>query len=59
MKTAGLPGAKSIDKYDFSFHPQVNKKEIMSLFDMDFVGQRENVIFPGPPPSPLFPRKKS
>jgi DNA replication protein DnaC len=49
MKTAGLPGAKSIDEYDFSFHPQLNKKEIMSLFDMDFVSQRENVIFLGPP----------
>ncbi len=29
MKTAGLPTAKSIDEYDFSFHPQLNKKEIM------------------------------
>jgi DNA replication protein DnaC len=25
MKTAGLPTAKSIDEYDFSFHPQLNK----------------------------------
>jgi DNA replication protein DnaC len=49
MKTAGLPTAKSIDEYDFSFHPQLNKKEIISLFDMDFIGKKENVIFLGPP----------
>jgi DNA replication protein DnaC len=49
MKTAGLPTAKSIDEYDFGFHPQLNKKEIMALFDMDFIAKKENVIFLGPP----------
>jgi DNA replication protein DnaC len=49
MKTAGLPTAKSIDEYDFSFHPQLNKKEIMTLFDMQFIAKHENVIFLGPP----------
>ena len=49
MKTAGLPTAKSIDEYDFSFHPQLNKKEIMALFDMEFIEKHENVIFLGPP----------
>ena len=49
MKTAGLPTAKSIDEYDFGFHPQLNKKEIMALFDMDFISKKENVIFLGPP----------
>jgi DNA replication protein DnaC len=49
MKTAGLPTAKSIEEYDFSFHPQLNKKEIMALFDMEFIEKHENVIFLGPP----------
>ena len=49
MKTAGLPAAKTIDGYDFSFHPGLNKKEVMALFDMDFVSKQENVIFLGPP----------
>ncbi|HLE17320.1 MAG TPA: ATP-binding protein, partial [Syntrophales bacterium] len=26
MKTAGLPTAKTIEEYDFSFHPQLDKK---------------------------------
>jgi DNA replication protein DnaC len=49
MKTAGLPAAKSIEEYDFGFHPQLNKKEIMALFDMQFIEKHENVIFLGPP----------
>lgn len=49
MKTAGLPTAKTIEQYDFTFHPKLNKKEVMSLFDLDFISKKENVIFLGPP----------
>lgn len=49
MKTAGLPRAKTIDGYDFSFHPHLDKKMVMELFDLDFLGKHENVIFLGPP----------
>jgi DNA replication protein DnaC len=27
MKTAGLPAAKTIEKYDFTFHSKLNKKK--------------------------------
>jgi DNA replication protein DnaC len=49
MKTAGLPAAKTIEEYDFSFHPKLNKQEVMALFDLDFIRQHENVFFLGPP----------
>jgi DNA replication protein DnaC len=49
MKTAGLPAAKTIEEYDFSFHPELNKQEVMTLFDLEFVRKKENVIFLGPP----------
>lgn len=49
MKTAGLPTAKTIEEYDFSFHPQLDKKAVMELFDLTFVPKHENVIFLGPP----------
>jgi DNA replication protein DnaC len=49
MKTAGLPAAKTIEEYDFGFHPELNKKEVMGLFDLEFIRNRENVIFLGPP----------
>ncbi len=49
MKTAGLPMAKTIEEYDFSFHPQLDKKAVMDLFELTFVPKHENVIFLGPP----------
>jgi DNA replication protein DnaC len=49
MKTAGLPTAKTIEEYDFGFHPKLNKKQVMGLFDLDFIRQKENAIFLGPP----------
>lgn len=49
MKTAGLPAAKTIEEYDFSFHPQLDKKAVMELFDLTFIHKHENVIFLGPP----------
>jgi DNA replication protein DnaC len=45
MKTAGLPIAKTIEEYDFSFHPHLDKKQVMELFDLSFVPKHENVIF--------------
>jgi DNA replication protein DnaC len=49
MKTAGLPGAKTIEEYDFTFHPHLDKKQVMELFDLAFIPNHENVIFLGPP----------
>ncbi len=49
MKTAGLPAAKTIEEYDFSFHPHLNKQEVMALFDLDFIRNHANVFFLGPP----------
>ena len=49
MKTAGLPTAKTIEGYDFSFHPHLDKRTVMELFDMTFLTKQENVIFLGPP----------
>lgn len=49
MKTAGLPVAKTIEEYDFSFHPQLDQSEVMDLFDLTFIKAKENVIFLGPP----------
>ena len=49
LKTAGLPFEKSVEEYDFSFHPDLDKRSVMSLFDLEFIQQKENVIFLGPP----------
>ena len=49
LRTAGLPFEKTIEEYDFGFHPGLDKKQVMTLFDLDFIQQKENVIFLGPP----------
>jgi DNA replication protein DnaC len=49
MKIAGLPFAKTIEEYDFSFHPHLDKKAVMDIFDLTFLAKHENVIFLGPP----------
>jgi DNA replication protein DnaC len=46
---AGLPFEKTIDEYDFAFHPDLDKRAVMNLFELTFIPQKENVIFLGPP----------
>ena len=49
LKTAGLPFEKTIEEYDFSFHPDLDKRSVMNLFDLEFIQKKENTIFLGPP----------
>jgi DNA replication protein DnaC len=49
LKVAGLPFERTIDNYDFSFHPHLDKRKVMGLFDLSFLERKENVIFLGPP----------
>ena len=49
LKIAGLPYEKTIEEYDFTFHPDLDKRMVMGLFDLDFLTRNENVIFLGPP----------
>lgn len=49
LKIAGLPYEKAIEEYDFTFHPDLDKRMVMGLFDLDFLTRHENVLFLGPP----------
>lgn len=49
LKISGLPFIKSIDEFDFTFQPNLDRQKIMSLFDLNFIRQNGNVIFLGPP----------
>lgn len=49
LKISGLPFIKSIDEFDFSFQPKLNRQKVMSLFDLTFIREKGNVIFLGPP----------
>ncbi len=49
LSSAGLPFEKTIEEYDYSFHPQLDRRAVMSLFELSFLREKENVIFLGPP----------
>jgi len=49
LKISGLPFIKSIDEFDFTFQPGIDRQKVMSLFDLTFIQEKGNVIFLGPP----------
>ena len=49
LKISGLPFIKSIDEFDFTFQPKLDRQKVMSLFDLIFIRQKGNIIFLGPP----------
>ena len=48
LKLAKFPVIKSIDGFDFSFQPDLDKESILSLFSLSFVAEKENIILIGP-----------
>lgn len=49
LHISGLPFIKSVDEFDFAFHPTLDRQLVMSLFDLTFIRNHQNVIFLGPP----------
>lgn len=49
LRIARFPEKKTIEMFDFEFQKGLNKKEVLSLFNFEFIQQAENVIFLGPP----------
>ena len=49
LRGSGLPYVKTIDEFDFTFQPGIERRQVMNLFDCSFIERRENVIFLGPP----------
>ena len=46
---AGYKKKKSLEQFDFSFQPSIDKKNILELQTMRFIHDNENVVFLGPP----------
>jgi DNA replication protein DnaC len=49
LKQGRFPKFKSIEDFDFSFQPSLDKKTILGLTDLNFINQKENIIFLWPP----------
>jgi len=49
LKVSCLPFIKTLDDFDFSFQPSLDRQQIASLFDLTFLARHDNVLFLGPP----------
>ena len=49
LKTARLTPPKTIESFDFSFQPSLDRNRILALAELDFVARSEVVHFLGPP----------
>jgi DNA replication protein DnaC len=49
MKISGLPKGMYLDTFDYMFQPAVEKYKIDLLASCEFIRQKENILFFGPP----------
>lgn len=49
VQMSGFPIKKSLEEFDFSFQPSIDKRQIEELATMRFLENAENVVFLGPP----------
>lgn len=49
VKTASFRDARTLDDFDFSFNPSVKRKQIFDLATGQFIRERRDVLFIGPP----------
>lgn len=49
MKISGLPKGMYLDNFDYMFQPAVEKSKIDFLSSCDFIRQKQNILFFGPP----------
>lgn len=46
---ARFPFVRTVEEFDFSFQPGIEEKEVIRLSSLDFIENKENLIFLGPP----------
>lgn len=49
LKQARLPWVKTLEQFDFTFQPGIDRKVVRELAGLAFVERSENVILLGPP----------
>lgn len=51
IRVAGFPFQKTMDDFDFTFQPSINKEEILEFKNLRFIENNENILFVGSPRS--------
>ncbi len=63
IRNAKLPERWSLDTFPFARQPGVNRKQIRTFAELDFVSKKENIVFVGPTVPSLnstsFPRRRT
>ena len=49
LRFAHFPFIKTIEQFDFSFQPTLDKRKVEELFTLRFIDRQENALFLGPP----------
>jgi DNA replication protein DnaC len=49
LKLSGLPSGKTLEDFDWSFQPRVDRRQIDTLATCSFIREKTNVLFLGPP----------
>ena len=49
LRYSGIPFRKTMEQFDFSFQPSIDRKTIDDLLTLRFIHNKENVVFLGPP----------
>ena len=49
VKTANFPFIKTMEEFDFSYQPGINKQQIYGFKDLRFLENKENILFIGNP----------
>lgn len=49
IQFAGFPFYKTLDEFDFSFQPSINKDLILDFNNLRFIERKENILFVGSP----------
>lgn len=49
VKAAGFRELKTIEDFDFSFNPSINRRQIMDLATCRFIREQRDILFTGPP----------
>src|SRR5271165_7078967 len=47
IQLSAIPSRKTLDDFDFSFQPSINKNLIMELSTLRFIEEKQNVLFVG------------
>ena len=49
VKVANFPFLKTLDDFDFSYQPSINKDQIINFKYLSFIEKKENILFIGSP----------